>query len=167
MSLVQEAAGRLQLRSKLRRAPDCNLRGGKIMSRGQPHHILTNPIYAGRIRHKRQVFDGQHPAINDPERWDALQARLSGKASKSRNTKQHHDPSLLAGKIIDEVGERLTPSHAQKGKKRYRYYISQRLVTGGNPRGRQAAHIAHPCASIGGCDCTCSSKPNWAAFPRG
>jgi hypothetical protein len=166
MSLVQEAAGRLQLRSKLRRAPDCNLRGGKIMSRGQPHHILTNPIYAGRIRHKRQVFDGQHPAIIDPERWDALQARLTGKASKSRNTKQHHDPSLLAGKIIDEVGERLTPSHAQKGKKRYRYYISQRLVTGGNPRGRKAAHIAHPCASIGGCDCTCSSKPNWAACPR-
>ena len=130
MSLVQEAAGRLQLRSKSRRAPDGSLRGGKIMSRGQLHHILTNPIYAGRIRHKGQVFEGKHPAIIDPDRWDALQEQLSGKARKPRRTKQHRDPSPLAGKIIDEAGERLTPSHAQKGKKRYRYYISQKLVTG-------------------------------------
>ncbi|WP_093973331.1 recombinase family protein [Boseongicola aestuarii] len=130
MRLVQEAAGRLQLRSKQRRAPDGGLRGGKIMSRGQLHHILTNPIYAGRIRHKGQVFEGQHSAIIDPERWDALQDQLSGKAAKPRLSKQHRDPSLLAGKIIDEAGERLTPSHAQKGKTRYRYYISQKLVTG-------------------------------------
>ncbi len=130
MSLVQEAAGRLQLRSKQRRAPDGSLRGGKIMSRGQLHHILTNPIYAGRIRHKGQVFEGQHAAIIDPERWDALQNQLSGKAAKPRLTKQHRDPSPLACKIIDEAGERLTPSHAQKCKKRYRYYISQKLVTG-------------------------------------
>ena len=130
MNMVLEAATRLRLRSKVRRAPDGSPRGGKIMSRGQLHHILTNPIYAGRIRHKGQVFDGQHAAIIDPERWDALQDQLSGKAAKPRLTKQYRDPSPLAGKIIDEAGERLTPSHTQKGKTRYRYYISQRLVTG-------------------------------------
>jgi len=130
MNFVREAAARLDLRSKSRRAPDGRLRGGNLMSRGQLHHILTNPIYAGRIRHKGKVFEGQHPAILDPVRWDALQEKLSGGAAKARHSKQHRDPSPFAGKIVDETGERLTPSHTKKGDKRYRYYISQKLVTG-------------------------------------
>ena len=130
MNMVREAAARLDLRSKSRHAPDGCLRGGNLMSRGQLHHILTNPIYAGRIRHKGQVFEGKHPAIIDPALWDALQERMSGGAAKARRSKQHLNPSPLAGKIVDETGERLTPSHTKKGDKRYRYYISQNLVTG-------------------------------------
>lgn len=130
MNMVREAAARLNLKSKVRRTPDGNLRGGNLMSRGQLHHILTNPIYAGRIRHKGMVFEGQHPAIIDPARWDALQEKLSISATKARRSKQHRDPSPLAGKIVDEAGERITPSHTKKADKRYRYYISQKLVTG-------------------------------------
>jgi site-specific DNA recombinase len=33
-------------------------------------------------------------------------------------------PSLLSGKIFDETGGRLIPSHARKGNKRYRYYVT-------------------------------------------
>jgi hypothetical protein len=36
----------------------------------------------------------------------------------------------LLGKIFDEAGNRLTPSHAVKNRRRYRYYVSRRLVTG-------------------------------------
>ena len=110
MNMVREAAARLDLRSKSRHAPDGCLRGGNLMSRGQLHHILTNPIYAGRIRHKGQVFEGKHPAIIDPALWDALQERMSGGAAKARRSKQHLNPSPLAGKIVDETGERLTPA---------------------------------------------------------
>lgn len=130
MNMVREAAARLELRSKVRRAPDGPQRGGNIMSRGQLHHILTNPIYAGRIRHKGKMFEGQHPAIIDPARWDALQEHLSSGAAKARQSKHHRDPSPFAGKIVDEAGERLIPSHTKKGDRRYRYYISQKLVTG-------------------------------------
>ena len=38
--------------------------------------------------------------------------------------------SPLAGKLFDESGEGLTPSHAVKGKRRYRYYVSRSLITG-------------------------------------
>jgi site-specific DNA recombinase len=31
--------------------------------------------------------------------------------------------------VVDAEGERLTPSHAAKGGKRYRYYISRSLIT--------------------------------------
>ena len=39
-------------------------------------------------------------------------------------------PSQLAGKLFDETGGRLTPSHASKGVKRYLYYVSRRLIAG-------------------------------------
>jgi hypothetical protein len=39
-------------------------------------------------------------------------------------------PSLLAGLIFDESGERLTPSHAVKKGTRYRYYVSRSLIVG-------------------------------------
>jgi hypothetical protein len=38
--------------------------------------------------------------------------------------------SPLIGKLFDDNGERLTPSHAVKGRRRYRYYVSQRLMKG-------------------------------------
>lgn len=126
MNLVLDHASQLCLRSKVRRMSDGSQRGGNLMSRGQLHNILTNPIYAGRIRHKGKVFEGQHPAIIDPDRWDGTQEQLQEKA----RTRHHRDPSPLAGKIVDEAGERLTPSHTKKGNRRYRYYISKKLVTG-------------------------------------
>ena len=36
---------------------------------------------------------------------------------------------MLAGKLFDETGDRLTPSHSRKNGKGLRYYISGRLVT--------------------------------------
>ena len=38
--------------------------------------------------------------------------------------------SPLAGKLFDEAGHGLTPSHAVKGKRRYRYYVSRGLIKG-------------------------------------
>ena len=37
--------------------------------------------------------------------------------------------SPLIGKLFDEAGHRLTPSHATKAGRRYRYYVSRPLVT--------------------------------------
>ena len=39
-------------------------------------------------------------------------------------------PSLLAGLVFDETGERLTPTYAVKKGTRYRYYVSTGLLTG-------------------------------------
>lgn len=39
------------------------------------------------------------------------------------------EPSLLAGLIFDDAGQRLTPSHAVKSGRRYRYYVSRALIT--------------------------------------
>src|SRR5437763_16737802 len=39
------------------------------------------------------------------------------------------EPILLSGLLVDARGERLTPSHAVKNGRRYRYYVSAALIT--------------------------------------
>lgn len=130
ITAVTREARKLGLRSKVRTSRNGSLSGGLVMGRGQIHHVLSNPVYAGRIRHKDLIHEGQHEAIIDPERWEAIQARLMKRSARPRSKPAAAHPSPLAGKLFDETGDRLTPSHASKGGKRYRYYVSRRLVTG-------------------------------------
>ena len=125
---VKEQADQIGLRSRHRTRGAGRVTGGNPFDRGHIHHILTNPIYAGRIRHKDQVFDGQHPAIIDPEHWVKVQQIFEASAAKGRGTKRKAPRSPLAGKLFDETGDRLTPSHSVKKGKRLRHYISHRLV---------------------------------------
>jgi DNA invertase Pin-like site-specific DNA recombinase len=97
--------------------------GGRSFSRGHLYRILSNPIYVGQIKHKDQVFPGNHPPIIDLDLWQAVQDRLQANLQGSRARTHASHPSLLAGKLFDAQGHRLTPSHAQKGTRRYRYYV--------------------------------------------
>ncbi|MBT6512598.1 MAG: recombinase family protein [Rhodospirillaceae bacterium] len=124
-----EAAESLGFRSKRRERDDGRVSGGNCMDRGHIYYILTNPIYAGRIRHRDRVHEGQHPAIVDPRLWDTVQEMLRDGAVRSRGQQPKAFKSPLAGKLFDETGDRLTPSHSQKNGKRLRYYVSKRLVT--------------------------------------
>jgi len=125
---VKECAGQLGLRSKYRPAQTGKRAGGTPFDRGHIHQILTNPIYAGRIRHYKNVYDGQHPAIIDPELWEQVQIKLSQNSGRKRGQQNAAHPSPLAGRLFDETGDRLSPSHSRKNGKRLRYYISHRLM---------------------------------------
>jgi site-specific DNA recombinase len=126
---VKGAADKLGLRTRRRTAPDGASSGGGSFDRGHIHHLLANPIYAGRIRHRDKVFVGQHPAIIEPGRWDRIQLLLQQGAAKGRARGSAAQPSPLCGKLFDETGDRLTPSHSRTRKGvRLRYYISHRLV---------------------------------------
>jgi DNA invertase Pin-like site-specific DNA recombinase len=103
--------------------------GGRPFSAGALYHILQSPVYCGRIGHKEQSYEGVHEAIIEPELWEAVQRSLAVNRRERRNGTSAKDPSLLAGLIVDANGERLTPSHAVKRGKRYRYYVSRSLIT--------------------------------------
>jgi hypothetical protein len=60
--------------------------------------------------------------------WTAVQAQLATSARNHRRRTHAAEPSLLAGLLVDAHGERLTPSHAVKKGRRYRYYISATRV---------------------------------------
>ena len=126
---VRDRAADLGLRTRIRTAPDGKISGGGPFGRGHIHHILTNPVYAGRIRHRQVIHEGQHPAIIAPADWDAVQGLLKDGAARPRGKRSAAHASPLAGKLFDETGDRLTPSHSRKNGHRLRYYVSNRLVT--------------------------------------
>src|ERR1700677_3039834 len=43
--------------------------GGGLFSRGHIYKLLSNPIYVGRIAHKGQIHEGQHPPIVMRDLW--------------------------------------------------------------------------------------------------
>ena len=126
---VKEHADLFKLQTKVRTAADGTVRGGGPFARGHVHHILTNPLYAGRIRHRKVVHEGQHPALIESMRWDHIQTMLQDGAAKDRRSRSKSQYSLLCGKLFDETDDRLTPSHTKtRLGKRLRYYISNRLI---------------------------------------
>ncbi|HEX3524684.1 MAG TPA: recombinase family protein, partial [Stellaceae bacterium] len=126
---VKEEADRLGLRTKSRITANGTERGGRPFSRGHLYTLLSNQIYTGQIAHKGELYPGQHPALIDDESWSTVRDKLAANASDHRRKAKAAEPSLLAGLLIDARGERLTPSHAVKKGRRYRYYVSAALIT--------------------------------------
>lgn len=105
--------------------------GGKPFSRGHLYKLLSNPVYIGKIRHKDEVYKGQHTAIVDIDLWKAVQSTLETNAPKRRRSINIASNSLLTGLLYDEHGQRLSPVHSKKPiGRRYRYYISASLTKG-------------------------------------
>jgi len=116
------------VKSKARRSPSGMRSGGTSYSRGSLYCLLQNPIYLGKIQHRDATYAGEHDAIIPQELWDKVQDRLRANNKVRRSGSNSKSPSLLVGLLYDEEGNRFTPSHAVKGGKRYRYYISQAVI---------------------------------------
>ena len=121
---VKQAADNLGLGTKRSTTANGTVRGGKSFSRGHIYRLLANPIYIGQIAHKGQLYPAQHPALIDT----AVRDQLATNAGDHRRKAHATEPSLLAGVLVDAWGERLTPSHAVKKGRRYRYYVSAALI---------------------------------------
>ncbi|WP_375458343.1 recombinase family protein [uncultured Enterovirga sp.] len=119
--------------------------GGKPFSRGHLYALLQNRVYVGQLSHKGRVHAGQHPPIVDPAIFDAVKTQLAAHAHRKdrSNTPSEH---LLTGRLRDDRGHAMSPTHAQKGSRRYRYYVSQAVQQG---RKQEAGSIARvPAAEI-------------------
>jgi site-specific DNA recombinase len=119
--------------------------GGGLISRGHLYWILSNPIYVGRLRHKGQIHYGLHDAIVDQEIWDRVQRRLEQQTQPRTNPRPNSE-SFLAGKLYDDRGNRMGPSHAAKGGRRWRYYVSRATLTGRRSDAGSVARV--PAAQI-------------------
>jgi DNA invertase Pin-like site-specific DNA recombinase len=106
----------------------------RSFNRGMLHNMLANPIYLGKIRHRDQVYDGEHEAIVDPDLFQRVQDCLAEQAPDRKRLKNARDIHLLTGLAFDEHGDRLSPAHTSRHGKRYRYYASWRRKMGIGPR---------------------------------
>ena len=105
-------------------------KGGRALERGALFHLLQNRLYRGEIAHRGQVYAGEHAAIVDTALWEAAQQQLAQGRADRRSGANASYPSLLAGLLTDPIGELMVPTHANKAGRRYRYYVSSRLLTG-------------------------------------
>lgn len=57
--------------------------GGKPFTRPRFHQLLTNVIYTGQVRHRGEIYPGEHEAILDREMWEKVHAQLKANAPGS------------------------------------------------------------------------------------
>jgi hypothetical protein len=113
--------------------------GGTPIARGALYWMLRNRLYRGEIVHKDQHHPGQHEAIIDEAQWDEVQAALDENRVEHAVRSNAAAPSLLTGLVYDAAGERMSPTHANKKGTRYRYYVSQSLITRDRSKGTASA----------------------------
>ena len=53
------------------------VRGGSFFTKASLHHLLTNVVYRGKVKYKKEVHPGEHQAIVDPQVWQQVQEKLS------------------------------------------------------------------------------------------
>ncbi len=137
LNAAMHRANQIGLRSKLHRFRSGRIQGGNPFSRGQIYALLRNPIYIGKIRHKSQIWDGQHEAVIDNTVWERVQAKLQNAGSRPRGRAAAAVPlgrepvAPLTGKLRDTTGDRLTPTHTRRHGRMFRYYVFNRLICGG------------------------------------
>jgi len=119
--------------------------GGIPFSRGPLAHLLRNRFYIGEVSYKGEVCPGEQPPILDRELFDAVQVRLDQQRVSQDNARVRSD-ALLIGRIHDDAGNAMTPTHAQRRNVRYRYYVSTALVQGQSDEAGSVARV--PAAEV-------------------
>ncbi len=114
----------LGIRTRVRTYKDGRTAGGCTFGVGMLQRLLKNQVYRGMMVHKGNAWSGEHEAIIDKETWDAVQIKIEASIADKRNGVRAEAPSLLTGLVFDEHGRRMTPSHACRGPRRYRYYVT-------------------------------------------
>src|ERR1019366_1464453 len=70
--LLKEELTRDAIVSKVRVSRSGKQSGGRPFGRGALYELLANPIYLGKIRHRKLRHPGQHPAIVDRAVWEQV-----------------------------------------------------------------------------------------------
>jgi site-specific DNA recombinase len=102
--------------------------GNKHFARGALYTILKNPVYVGKIHHKGELYDGKHAAIVDKDLGQAVQEKLARNRREKLAKASAKYPSLLAGLVYDDKGNRMSPTYSRRKNRHYPYYISQALL---------------------------------------
>lgn len=98
--------------------------GGKPILKNRLHLLLTNPAYAGLVRHKDETYPGEHAAIVEPEVFRKVQALLSRNGRTGGSLVRNKFGFLLKGLLkCKACGCAMGPSTTQRKTKVFRYYI--------------------------------------------
>jgi len=122
-----EDLDRRGIRTKANGRTDGRLRGGIRFGVGSLAHLLKNRFYVGEVVYRGEVHRGEHEPILDRDLFAAVQAKLVANAV-ARQVRLKGSPAILIGRIFDDRGNRMSPTHSNKLGVRYRYYVSHALL---------------------------------------
>jgi site-specific DNA recombinase len=104
-----------------------SVRGGIRFGVGSLAHLLKNRFYIGEVVYRGATHRGEHEPILDRELFEAVQAKLAAN-TVTRQVRLKGSPAILTGRIFDDRGNRMSPSHSNKHGVRYRYYVSHAIL---------------------------------------
>jgi hypothetical protein len=81
------------------------------------------------VVYKREILPGPQPALLSRDLFDAVQRELASQLNNHSKSQAKSD-APLRGKIFDDRGTLMGPSHTRKKGRKYRYYISSCLLQG-------------------------------------
>jgi site-specific DNA recombinase len=115
------------IRSKPRRLSTGRSIGGGSFGVGALAYLLKNRFYIGEVVYRRQTHRGDHAPILGRDLFEAVQEKLAAQAV-ARRCRLRGSPAVLTGRLFDDRGNRMSPSHTNKHGARYRYYVSQAVL---------------------------------------
>jgi site-specific DNA recombinase len=124
---LAEELARQKIVSKVRTIANGRTQGGGQYSVGALAHFLKNRFYIGEVVYRGEVNAGEHQPIIDRPTFEAVQVKLA-ESVRTRRVRVSNSPAILMGRIFDDRGNRMTPSHSNKDGVRYRYYVSHAVL---------------------------------------
>ncbi|HEY8006367.1 MAG TPA: recombinase family protein [Methylocella sp.] len=143
MSALMAELDRRDIRTKLTGRREGQKSGGIRFGVGPLAHLLKNRFYIGEVVYRGEVHRGEHEPILIRDLFEAVQEKLVAN-SVARQVRLRGSSATLTGRLFDDRGNRMSPTHANKKGARYRYYVSQALLQN---RKAEAGHIARVPAS--------------------
>jgi site-specific DNA recombinase len=108
------------------------VRGGKEFDKCSIYALLTNPLYAGLIRHKDLIHKGEHEALIESEVFDAVQKQLTKNGRGKGNELINKHGALLKGLLHCTACDRaMVHTFTRKDEKLYRYYTCTNAIKNG------------------------------------
>jgi site-specific DNA recombinase len=124
---LAEDLDRRGIRSKPRRLSDGRTIGGGRFGVGALAYLLKNRFYIGEVVYRGQVHRGEHEPILNSALFAAVQGKFADQAV-ARRCRLRGPSATLTGRLFDNRGNRMSPTHSNKGGARYRYYVSQAVL---------------------------------------
>lgn len=123
LTAVAEELARRGWSTQLRRTATGSTWGGKAFGKTALHAILTNVVYIGKVRHRGEIYAGEHEGIIGEEIFEGVQKLLAANKPAAGARAQNRFGHLLRGLLhCSACGAAMSPSATKKGSKVYRYY---------------------------------------------
>jgi len=99
---------------------------GRAFDKVSLRRLLINPVYAGNVEHRGEIYAGEHKPIIELSVWQEVNAELRAGRRTGTGAIRRPQNALLAGLLLCKSCQRpMVPTYTAKPGRRYRYYVCQ------------------------------------------